>query len=137
MNIVMILVNIINKNSTPEAPYLIIGSTDASKYNLIPPIEWIDLTWRHEMDLETSLWAWKFEISVESKNKIQLLFQINGKVSKWIARVPSYFVLPIIFPSEFPFQDMFPSSQVPFFVSRYCLSSVGSSDANCIMQCYM
>ena len=40
MNIVMILVNIINKNSTPEAPYLIIGSTDASESNILicPPI---------------------------------------------------------------------------------------------------
>ena len=32
MNIVMILVNIINKNSTPEEPYLVIGSSDASKF---------------------------------------------------------------------------------------------------------
>ena len=32
MNIVMILVNIINKNSTADAPYLVLGSTDASEF---------------------------------------------------------------------------------------------------------
>ena len=35
----------------------------------------------------------------------------------------------IMYQNDFSFQGMFPSSQVPFFVSRYCLSSVGSSDA--------
>ena len=34
-----------------------------------------------------------------------------------------------MFQSEFSFQGMFLSSLVPFFVSRYCLSPVGSSDA--------
>ena len=66
----MILVNIINKNSTPEAPYLIIGSTDASKYNLIPP-------WNELISLGAMKWTWKYHFLLKN---FTLNFKISGKL---------------------------------------------------------
>merc|ERR1719410_1139983 len=86
MNIVMILVNIINKNSTPEAPYLIIGSTDAIQNQPIEKMIWLSLLM---IDLYLILWPTGFFLrfphlfmgstTLDTRRKS---FYVNGNISQ-------------------------------------------------------